>query len=85
VTRPMSIRSRLTTVKAAVEAAGMPRISYRVHDAARHTGLSVRTLWRRIEEGKLRAVRDEGSTLILADDLNAYLASLPEARKAAQS
>ncbi len=61
------------------------RKSYRIHEVAKKTGISVRTLWRRIEEKSLRAVRDGGTTLILERDLDAYLESLPEARKAAQS
>jgi len=61
------------------------RDAYRIHEVAKRTGMSVRTLWRRIADDKLPAVQDGSTTLILAKDLEAYLASLPKARKAAQS
>jgi excisionase family DNA binding protein len=50
------------------------RLSYRIADAAKATGLSTRTIWRLISRGELRTVKVGGSTVIRADDLRAYLA-----------
>jgi excisionase family DNA binding protein len=61
------------------------RISYDLKEAAEKTGLSVRTLWRRIADGALPAKKHGRTTLIRYDDLRPYIDALPDARKSAQS
>ena len=48
-------------------------------EAVRVSGLSRSELYRRLAEGKVRAVKSGARTLILMDSLRAYLASLPPA------
>jgi hypothetical protein len=53
--------------------------SYRLDEAVAATGLSRRTLYTRALEGKLRMKKDGKITLILRDDLQAFLDNLPDA------
>jgi excisionase family DNA binding protein len=52
-------------------------LSYKIGDAARATGASRRRLYRAIENKKLTARKDGRATLVLADELQAWLKSLP--------
>ena len=45
------------------------RLFYRPAEAAAATGLSLRTVWRRIESGPWRSIVDGGTRLILAQDV----------------
>jgi excisionase family DNA binding protein len=61
------------------------KLAFSVREAAQATGLSASTIDRAIRAGKLRIRRTtekdgevSGSRLILAADLDAYLAALPE-------
>ncbi len=60
-------------------------ISYRVPDAAEMIGLSAARLWELIAERKITARKIGAATVIMHDDLHAFVASSPVAdRKAAQ-
>ena len=61
------------------------KLVYRIPEAAKALGMSVRTLWRRISNKEIAAVRDNGRVLVPADALHSYLRSLPDATKRAQS
>lgn len=61
------------------------KLAYRVPEAAKALGMSVRTLWRRIGNREIAAVRDNGRVLVPAEALHNYLRSLPDATKRAQS
>jgi excisionase family DNA binding protein len=62
------------------------RLSYRVHEAAEATGLSTRTIWRLIASAELPARKANGTTLIRAEDLKAYVDGAPPvSKKSAQS
>jgi excisionase family DNA binding protein len=50
-----------------------------IHEAVRVSGLSRSELYRRLADGKVRAVKSGSRTLILMDSLRAYVASLPAA------
>ena len=52
-------------------------------EAAKATGQSRGKIFKDIREGKLKARKSGSRTLILADDLRAYLASLPKLREVA--
>ena len=59
------------------------RIGLTVEEAAR-TGAGGRTtLFKAIRAGKLRAKKNGRSTIILPDDLKAYVAALPDVKQAA--
>lgn len=53
------------------------KLAYRVDEACIATGISRAVLWRRIADGSLKTRKDGKITLILREDLNSYLASLP--------
>jgi len=55
----------------------MQKLAVSIKEAVQLTGLSNTTIYRRIEEGKLIARKSQGRTLIMMDDLKAYLESLP--------
>jgi hypothetical protein len=50
-----------------------------IHEAVRVSGLSRSELYRRLADGKVRAVKSGARTLVLMDSLRAHLASLPPA------
>jgi excisionase family DNA binding protein len=50
-----------------------------IHEAVRISGLSRSELYRRLSDGKVRAVKSGSRTLILMDSLQAHLANLPAA------
>ncbi len=57
------------------------KICYRPKEFAELVGLGLSTTFKRIREGRLRAVSDgRNTTLILRKDAEAYLNSLPSAR-----
>lgn len=56
----------------------LPALSYSIHDAVQATGLGRTRLYAAIKEGQLRTRHFGRRTVILADDLKAFLASLPE-------
>lgn len=53
------------------------KLAYRIEEAADATGLGRTTLYRRIKAGRLTARKDGKLTLILREDLQAYLDGLP--------
>src|SRR5262249_47551891 len=53
------------------------KLAYRIEEASIATGISRAVLFRRIAEGSLKTKKDGKITLILRDDLNGYLSSLP--------
>ena len=53
------------------------KLAWRIGEFARASGICQSLLYRHIREGKLRAVKQGRSTLILHADGQAYLASLP--------
>jgi hypothetical protein len=55
----------------------IPKLAYRVDEAVFACGLSTATLYRDIEAGLLKTRKRGRATLILADDLTAYLQALP--------
>jgi excisionase family DNA binding protein len=56
----------------------MSRRAYRIEEAAEQIGVSAKTLRREIRDGKLRARRLRGVTVIFTGDLDRYLAGLPD-------
>ena len=67
-------------------ATGLPPLASSVDDVAQRLGVSRGKIYAAIRAGRLRAVAWERRTLILEDDLTAFLASLPtlEVREADQ-
>lgn len=53
------------------------RLAYTIRDAVKATGLGRTTLYHAIADGSLRAVKRRSRTLILAEDLKAFLRALP--------
>jgi len=56
--------------------------SMTIADVTLRTGIGRTSLFEAIRHGKLRAVKAGARTLIKAEDLKAFLASLPDARAA---
>ena len=52
-----------------------------VPDAAKSIGIGKSTAWMLVKEGAIRVVRLRGRTLVLKEDLDAFLKSLPSARE----
>jgi excisionase family DNA binding protein len=50
-----------------------------IHEAVRISGLSRSEIYRRLSDGKVRAVKSGSRTLVLMDSLRAHLATLPAA------
>ena len=60
-------------------------ISYRVHDAAEIIGISPARLWDLIAQRRITARKIDGATVVMHDDLHAFVAGSPVAeRNAAQ-
>ena len=55
-----------------------------IHEAVRVSGLSRSELYRRLADGKVRAVKSGSRTLILMDSLRTHPTSLPAATFRAQ-
>lgn len=53
-----------------------PRLSYRINELSAATGIGRSRLYEEIAAGRLRTVKYGRSTLIMADDAAAFLASL---------
>lgn len=53
-----------------------PRLSYRINEFSQATGICRSRLYEEIAAGRLRTVKFGRSTLIFADDANAFLANL---------
>lgn len=53
---------------------GPERLSYRIDEAVKMTGIGRTTMYKLVSDGKLRAVRVGGCTLIPADELKALFA-----------
>lgn len=53
-----------------------PRLSYRISEFSQATGICRTRLYEEIAAGRLRTVKFGRSTLIFADDANAFLSSL---------
>jgi excisionase family DNA binding protein len=53
-----------------------PRLSYRIVELAQATGIGRSRLYEEISAGRLRTVKFGRSTLVLAEDANAFLANL---------
>ena len=56
-----------------------PTLAYTIEEAVIATGISKRSLYEDIAAGKLKPRKRGRSTLILTEDLNAYMAALPAA------
>jgi excisionase family DNA binding protein len=56
-------------------------LTYSIDEAVKATGIGRSCLYEEISGGRLRAVKRGRRTLILADDLKAWLASLPPAQR----
>ena len=54
-------------------------LSYSISEATKVAGVGRTCLYQEINEGRLRAVKRGRRTLILAQDLRAWLTSLPSA------
>jgi excisionase family DNA binding protein len=54
------------------------KLSYSIPEVSRETGLGKTTVYKAITEGRLRARKFGNRTIILADDLDQFLNSLPE-------
>ena len=61
------------------------KLMYGVKEASEALGLSRTTIWKAIADGRLNAVKFGNRTLIPADTLRAWLASLPSARRPRRS
>ena len=57
------------------------RLAYRVDEAARSLGLSEQTLYRKIQDGKSPARKWDGLIMVLREDLEEALRTLPPARR----
>ncbi len=57
-------------------------LTYSIMEATKVTGVGRTCLYQEINQGRLRAVKRGRRTLILAQDLQAWLASLPAATAA---
>ena len=55
-----------------------PKLAFSVHEAARATCIGQSTLKEEIRAGHLPARKRGSSTIILAEELSAYLARLPQ-------
>lgn len=55
----------------------MSRIAYRVNDVVDSVGIGRSTIYRAIKRGELTARKAGGRTLIMSDDLQAWLDALP--------
>ena len=54
-------------------------LAYEIREAQRVSGLSRSAIYRLLAEGRLRAKKHGGRTLVLASSIDEYLNSLPEA------
>lgn len=61
-------------VKKSAVPGGPERISYRIDEAVKMTGIGRTTMYKLVSDGKLRTVRVGGCTLIPADELKALFA-----------
>jgi excisionase family DNA binding protein len=55
--------------------------SYSIRQVAESTGLGRTSLYEEIKTGRLRAVKNGNRTLVLAEDLKNWLASLPPVKQ----
>jgi excisionase family DNA binding protein len=55
----------------------MTKLAYTVRDAAEAASTSRTTVYEEMKAGRLRAVKINGSTVILAEDLKKWLDALP--------
>jgi excisionase family DNA binding protein len=53
------------------------KLSYTVKDVSEATGIGRSTLFKYLANGRLKARKTEGKTLVLRADLDQFLASLP--------
>jgi hypothetical protein len=67
-----------TPVHTLPAATGSPLLAYDTYEAARVSGICRSILYREIRAGRLIARKSGRSTLVLDDDLRAFLASLPQ-------
>lgn len=61
----------------------MQPLAYPIAEAAKAAGIGRTMMWEAIRTGQLKARKNGAKTIILAEDLTAYLRSLPEVRTAA--
>lgn len=61
----------------------MQPMAYPIAEAAKVAGIGRTTMWEAIRTGRLKARKNGAKTIILAEDLAAYLRSLPEVQAAA--
>lgn len=64
-------------VARAEKARSIPKVSYRVYEAAAALGIDEATLYKKLNAGELKARKIGRATLIEADELRAFLANLP--------
>ncbi len=55
--------------------------SYSIRQVSENTGLGRTSLYEEIKTGRLRAVKNGNRTLVLAEDLRSWLASLPPIKR----
>jgi excisionase family DNA binding protein len=55
--------------------------SYSIRQVSESTGLGRTSLYEEIKTGRLRAVKNGNRTLVLAEDLRSWLASLPPIKR----
>jgi len=60
------------------------KLTYTMKEAAAAIGICRTTLWRAVSDGKLAAIKLGNRTLIPAEELRAWLASMPTARRRPQ-
>ena len=58
----------------------MPKLSYTPATASDETGLSRSRIFKALKDNELKGRKAGGATIILGDDLQAFLDSLPECR-----
>jgi len=61
------------------------KLAYTIKEAKATLGIGMTTLYQLIADGSLTAVKSGSRTLILADTLRAWLASLPPVKRAGRS
>jgi hypothetical protein len=59
------------------QAKELPRLSYTLDEAALVTGLARTRLFQAVRDGRLTVRKDGKSTVVLVDELTAYLKALP--------
>jgi excisionase family DNA binding protein len=56
----------------------MSKVSFRISEVCRVTGLGRTSIYKAIADGRLRARKFQRATIVLTGDLEAFLKSLPQ-------